>query len=162
MRGNVKERITQIQANIRRFPEQVHLITQEVIDRSENEILTVLGFEPPKPQFPYGEFPWESRAQQIAVMIKLKGQKYQRKGTPPRAWRVFGIKTSNGATIYVQNEWDKAKYLHGKFDSAKPQQRFHHIIGWTQASANRDRVFSILIAHTKQVISEQAIQLIFG
>jgi hypothetical protein len=160
--SNIRQRITAIQQNLRRFPEQIQSITQEVIDRSEDEILDILGFEPPTPQFAYGDFPWESDAQRIAVVIKLKGKKYKRRGKKPRGWRIFGIKAPNGATILVRNENPIGKYLHGKFDSPKPQQKFHHIIGWSSASANRDRVFGILLANTKQVVSEQAVQLIFG
>jgi hypothetical protein len=160
--SNIRQRITTIQQNLRRLPEQIHAITQEVIDRSEDEILDILGFEPPVPQFAYGDFPWTSDAQRIAVMIKLKGQKYKRRGKKPRGWRVFGVKVPNGATIFVRNENPIGEYLHGKFDSVKPQQKFHHVIGWSTASANRDRVFGILIANTRKVVSEQAIQLIFG
>jgi hypothetical protein len=160
--GNLRERVSSIQANMRRLPQQIQLIAEEAIDRSEDEILDILGFEPPTSQFAYGEFPWTSEAQRIAVMIKLKGQKYKRKGKKPRGWKVYGVKTANGATIYVTNENPVAKYLYGKFDSVKPQQKFHHIIGWTTASANRDRVFSILITNTRKVLSEQAIQLFFG
>jgi hypothetical protein len=160
--GNIRERVNSITANMRRLPEQIHLIADEAIDRSEDEILDVLGFEPPTSQFAYGEFPWTSEAQRIAVMIKLKGQKYRRKGNKPRGWKVYGVRIPNGATIYVTNENPIAKYLHGTFNTVKPQQRFHHIIGWSTASANRDRVLSILIASTRQVLAEQAIQLIFG
>ena len=147
---------------MRRLPEQIALIAEEAIDRSEDEILDIFGFEPPTSQFAYGEFPWTSDAQRIAVMIKLKGQKYKRKGRKPRGWKVYGVKTANGATIYVNNENPVAKYLHGTFNTFKPQQKFHNVIGWTTASANRDRVLSILITNTRKVLSEQAIQLFFG
>lgn len=161
--GNLRERVTTIQANMRRIPEQIQSIAQETIDRSEDEILDILGFEPPKSQFAYGEFPWTSEKQRRYVLgFVLKGKKYTRKGKKPRGWRVFGKRTTNGAIIIVRNENPIAKYLHGRFDTVKPQQRFHHIIGWTTASANRERVFIILINTAKQVMNEQAIQLIKG
>lgn len=161
--SNIRQRITTIQQNLRRFPEQIQSITQEVIDRSEDEILDILGFEPPVANFPYGKFPWTSKNQRKYVMgFVLKGKKYKRRGKKPRGWRVFGVKVPNGATIYVRNENPIGEYLHGKFDSVKPQQKFHHITGWTTASANKTRVFGILLANTKQVVSEQAVQLIFG
>lgn len=153
--GNLRERVAILQANIRAIPEQTQAIAQETIDRSEDEILDILGFEPPKSQFRYGDFPWTSEKQRRYVMgFVLKGKKYQRKGKKPRGWRVFGKRTPTGAVIIVRNENPTAKYLHGRFDTVKPQQRFHHIIGWTTASANRQRVFIILIDTAKQVATE--------
>lgn len=161
--GNIRQRIITIQANLRRLPEQIHAITQAVIDRSEDEVLDMLGFEPPAASFAYGKFPWTSENQRKYVLgFVLKGKKYKRRGKKPRGWRLFGIKAPNGAIIIVRNENPIAVYLHGKFDSVKPQQKFHHIIGWTTASAARVPVLVILIRNTKQVVSEQAAQLIFG
>lgn len=161
--SNIQQRITSITQHIRRLPDDIPALAEETVRRSEEAILEIVAFEPPKTQFPYGQFPWTSEKQRRYVLgFVLKGKKYQRTGTRPRAWRVFSITASEGATIIVQNDWDKAKYLHGRFDGVSPQQRFHHIIGWTTANANRERVITILRDSLSTVIGDTLIPALLG
>lgn len=162
--GNIKQRVTRITANLQAFPQQIHSITQRVVDIAKPLILPILQFEPPTPKYAYGQFPWESDKQRIAVMIKYKElgiTQYKRKGDTKRGWRLFGVTTPNGAQIIVRNEWDKAKYVYGQFTTEKPQQRFHHITGWTQAKTQREEIYKILLDTYRDVIRDEAIQLLF-
>lgn len=163
-RSNVRERITRIQSNLNAFPQQIADITQEVVDKAEPDVLQLLTFTPPTPRYPYGKFPWQTEKQRRAYFATNgfgNGIPYRRKGNANKGWRLFGVARPNGATVIVQNEWDKYKYVGGTFMSDSPQQRFHDATGWTKVKTLRADVYRILIDTYRDVIRDKATQLIF-
>lgn len=159
VRSNIEQRITQVKANLQALPEQIGDIAQEVIDRSEPVIIDTLTFTPPTPR---RKIEWTSDRQRKAYFATNgfgKGIPYKRRGATTKGWRLFGIRTPNGATIIVRNEWSAAKYVYGGFTQIKPQQRFHEITGWPQAKNQRAEIYRVLVSSVRDVIRNKGIQL---
>lgn len=161
VKSNIKKQITKVTANLQAFPQQIATITQEVVDKSEPEILSILTFTPPKPN---RKIEWTSEKQRRAYFATDgfgNGIPYRRKGNSSKGWRVFGVRTASGAQVIVRNEWDKAKFVYGQFTTQAPQQGFHDITGWTQAKTQREQIITILIDTYRDVIRTKGIQLLF-
>lgn len=111
---------------------------------TSKKLVTALGIgnEPDAPGYPWGQFPWRSRKQKIAVLIKLKrksgkkgkwdrgGWQYQRTHKLSRGWAVAVTSFNDtGAILRVYNEVPYTIFVQGKW-----AQRFHKN-RWPQAKS---------------------------
>ena len=118
--------------------EIVDEILENVVEALAPTALAALRRVPPVKRFPIGEFPWTSRKQQIAVIIKLRKANNlpsRRSGKLAAAW----IMEVRDKSIVIENPSRIAKYVYGSLAQDRTaalrfQQRFHAIIGWQPAT----------------------------
>lgn len=127
---------------VRKFAQELPRILTEIgqpiMEREVAPLIAALSVYPPKPNYPYGKFPWVSEKQRRYVMMKLRGRRYQRTFRFRDGWKVLPLIKDGSIILLVRNDWKAAQYVVGRFNqrsrdaAIRPIQPFHSP-RWTPA-----------------------------